>query len=113
VAFLPWRTEVLDAALAFAAETGERAYEHELYRLKGESMRANVATRGWKAQATEYFERAIAIAADRKALLYELRATTSLCRVGGQPARERLARLVDRFAAEDDCADLHAARALL
>jgi len=105
--------EVIDAALAFAAETGQRVYEHELYRLKGECLLVSAATRGQKAEATACFERALAIAADRKALLFELRAATSLCRVDGKPARERLTRLVDRFEGEDDCADLRAARAAL
>jgi hypothetical protein len=59
-----------------------------------------------------YFERALAIAADRKALLFELRAATSLYRLR-KSARERLANVVDRFAVEEDCADLRAARALL
>jgi hypothetical protein len=58
------------------------------------------------------FERALAIAAGQKALLFELRAATSLCRIQ-KSARDRLARLVDRFAAEDDCADLRAAQILL
>ena len=104
--------QVLDAAFSFAAETGERINEPELYRLQGECLLAGAATRGQKAAATECFERALALATDRKALLFELRAATSLCRVR-KSARERLARLVDRFAAEDDCADLRAASALL
>jgi hypothetical protein len=47
------------------------------------------------------------------ALLYELRAAASLCRIGGRDARERLARLVARFGSDVDCADRRAARALL
>jgi hypothetical protein len=77
-------SDALDAAFAFAAETGERIFEHELYRLKGECLLVSAATRGRKATAIECFERAIAIAADRKALLFELRAVTS------QPERENL-----------------------
>jgi hypothetical protein len=104
--------EVVDAALAFAAATDQRVYEHDLYRLKGECVLSSATTRGRKAEATRYFERALAIAADRRALLFELRAATSLFRVR-EEARERLARLADRFAPEDDCADLRTARALL
>jgi hypothetical protein len=103
-------TRALDDALGFAAETDERLYEHELYRLKGECALASAAAR--KADAIEHFERALAIAADRKALLFELRAATSLCLVR-KPAAEQLANLVDRFEVEDDCADLRAARTLL
>jgi DNA-binding winged helix-turn-helix (wHTH) protein/tetratricopeptide (TPR) repeat protein len=103
---------VVDAALAFAAETGERVYEHELYRLKGECRLASASTRRAKSDATEYFDRALAIAARRKALLFELRSATSLCRVEPS-AHERLVGVVGRFSVEDDCADLRAARALL
>jgi DNA-binding winged helix-turn-helix (wHTH) protein len=106
-------TAVVDAALAFAAETGERLYEQELYRLKGECLLSSAATRGQETDAAKYFERALTTAAERKILLYELRAATSLFRTQGRSARERLARLVDRFGAENDCADLRAARALL
>jgi tetratricopeptide (TPR) repeat protein len=106
-------SEVLDAAFAFAAETGERIVEHELHRLRGECLLVGVATPGARARAAEHFERAIAIAAERKVLLYELRAATSLLRLGGKAARERVTRLVERFAAENDCADARIARALL
>jgi DNA-binding winged helix-turn-helix (wHTH) protein/tetratricopeptide (TPR) repeat protein len=104
---------VIDAALAFATETGERLYEHELQRLKGECLLAAGTARRRKAAATEHFERAIAIAAERKALLFELRAATSLCRLTPNGARRHLVRLAGRFGPEDDCADLRAARALL
>jgi DNA-binding winged helix-turn-helix (wHTH) protein len=104
--------DVVDAALAFAAETGERINEPELHRLRGESLLAAATTRGQKGAATASFERAVAIAAAQKALLFELRAATSLCRIQ-KSARDRLARLVDRFDAADDCADLRAASALL
>src|SRR5262245_13318549 len=105
-------TETLDAALAFVAETGERLNEHELHRLKGECALAS-AQAGGKAEAARHFERAITIAADASALLSELRATASLCRIGGRRARDRLSRLLARFGPDDDCADVRAARALL
>ena len=54
----------------------------------------------------------IAIAAERKALLFELRAAMSLLRMRGTAARERVARLVERFDAENDCADARVARSL-
>jgi predicted ATPase/DNA-binding winged helix-turn-helix (wHTH) protein len=105
--------ETLDAAFAFAAETGERFAEPELHRLRGECLLLGAATRGQKERAAEHFERAIAIAAARKASLFELRAATSLLRLRGKPARERVARLVERFDAENDCADARLARGLL
>ena len=76
-------------------------------------MLAGAENRGQTAQAAECFERAIAIAAEQQALLFELRAATSLFRVRGTAVRERVVHLVDRFAAGDECPDLHAARALL
>jgi len=103
---------VLEDALAFAAETGERVYEPELYRLRGECLLAGAAARGRTAAAAAWFERALRTAAERQAFLFELRAATSLSRIR-KSARELLVRLVDRFDAADDCADLCAARAAL
>ena len=103
---------VLEDALAFAAETGERVYEPELYRLRGECLLAGAAARGRTAAAAAWFERALRTAAERQAFLFELRAATSLSRIR-KSARELLVRLVDRFDAADDCADLRAARAAL
>ena len=103
----------LDAAFAFAGETGERVVEHELHRLRGECLLVDVATPDATARAAEHFERAIAIAVERKAVLFELRAATSLLRIRGSGARARVARLVERFDAANDCADARTARALL
>jgi predicted ATPase len=105
--------ETLDAAFAFAGETGERIAEPELHRLRGECLLASATTRGEEERAAEHFERAIAIAAERKALLFELRAATGLLRLGGQAARERVTRLVERFDVENDCVDARLARAVL
>ena len=43
---------VVDSALAFAVETGERLYEPELLRLKAECLLAGVVTGGTRADAT-------------------------------------------------------------
>jgi DNA-binding winged helix-turn-helix (wHTH) protein len=99
--------QVVNAARALVAETGGRAYEAELHRVHGECLRSR------KSEAAACFEQALAIAAQQGALLFELRAATSLFRLRGRAARERLVQLVDRFQTEDDCADLRAARALL
>jgi tetratricopeptide (TPR) repeat protein len=106
-------SELLDRMLAFIAETGERIVEPEIHRLKGECLLAGAATRGQRGDAIGCFERAIALAAGQKALLFELRAAISLFRVRPKATRERLARLVGRFAPEDDCIDLRAAAGLL
>jgi DNA-binding winged helix-turn-helix (wHTH) protein len=105
--------QVLNAADALVAETGERVYEAELHRLSGECVRSLAATPAQKSDAAACFEQALAIAAKDGAFLFELRAATSLFRLRGRAARERLAQLVDRFETEDDCSDLQAARALL
>jgi ATP/maltotriose-dependent transcriptional regulator MalT len=55
--------QVLNAALASAAETGERVYEAELHRLHGECLRSVAATRAQKGDAAACFERALGIAA--------------------------------------------------
>jgi adenylate cyclase len=106
-------SQALDAAFAFMAETGDRSCAHELHRLRGECLLARAENRSQKAQAAECFERAIAIAAEQQALLFELRAATGLFRLRGTVVRERVVRLVDRFPAEDECPDLRAARAVL
>jgi len=62
-------------------------------------------------EAVACFEQALAIAARRGCLLFELPAAHSLCRIGGKADRDRLTRLVDRFAAAEDSPDLRAARA--
>jgi DNA-binding winged helix-turn-helix (wHTH) protein/tetratricopeptide (TPR) repeat protein len=105
--------QVVNAARALVAETGGRAYEAELHRVQGECLRSHAATRSQKDEAATCFERALTIATRDGAALFELRAATSLFRLRGRAARERLVQLVDRFETRDDCADLRAARALL
>jgi len=104
---------VLDAAFAFVAETGERILEHELHRLRGECLLADTTLADGRARAVAQFERALALAAERGALLFELRAATSLLRLDDEAARARVTRLVGRFDAENDCADARVARRLL
>src|SRR5262249_22981028 len=105
--------QALDAGVEFAAETGERFAEHELLRLRGECLLAKAPTRTQKVRASEYFERAIAFAREKKALLYELRAATSLLRLWGESSHELAADLVGRFGPENDCADVRSARSLM
>ncbi len=95
----------VNAALRFVLETGERIYEPELYRLKGECLRAGAAQQA--------FEHAAELASERGALLFELRATTSIARIDPTGARARLLRLLERFGADDDCPDVRAAQHLL
>lgn len=94
-------------------ETGERIAVHELHRLRGEFLLVDVATPNATARTAEHLEWAIAIAAERKAVLFELRAATSPLRIRRSAARERVARLLERFDTVNDCADARTARSLL
>jgi len=98
----PARTNI-DAALAEAARTGERVYEAELHRLRGELDADEAALR-----------QALGIAREQQALSLELRAAmslTRLCRTA--EARALLGDIHARFAEGFDTPDLRDAAALL
>ena len=116
--------QVLDEALALVHRTGERCYEAELYRLKGELLLQR-GTRP-KAQSTEQklvegeesFRQALAVARRQQAKSLELRAAMSLGRLWQQQgkhaeARRLLAEVYGWFTEGFDTADLQEARALL
>ncbi|MCI0409487.1 MAG: hypothetical protein L0191_13165 [Acidobacteria bacterium] len=125
---------VVAEALAVADKYGERVYEAELYRLKGElslqsrssesgvrNQKAKVSdppTPDPQAEAEECFRQAIAIARRQSAKSLELRAVMSLCRLWQQQAkkkqaRQRLAEIYGWFTEGLDTADLQEAKALL
>jgi predicted ATPase len=64
------------AGLAMARKTGERCWDGELYRLKGELLLLSSDQNNTRAQAS--FRRAIDISRGQQATLFELRATASL-----------------------------------
>jgi predicted ATPase len=70
--------------------TGERTYEAELYRVEGELLRAT----GRERKARSRFIHAIETAHKQDAGLFELRATSSLCRLLGDMGRLDVARQV-------------------
>ena len=70
---------VIDEALAQVERTGERYYEAELHRLKGELVLANTPDAADAAE--ECFQRALEIAREQSAKSLELRAATSLARL--------------------------------
>jgi predicted ATPase len=77
---------LLDEALAVSESTGDRYYQSELYRLKGERL----LTREREddiAGAAACFEQAVAIARQQGALSLELRATLSLARLNHADSR--------------------------
>ena len=120
---------VLAEALAFIERTGERFYEAELYRLKGElSLQAEVESRKpvlsavvgaqVEEEAEDCFQKAIEISRRQQAKSLELRAAMSLSRLWQQQgktaeARELLAPVYGWFTEGFDTADLKDAKALL
>jgi TOMM system kinase/cyclase fusion protein len=107
---------VLDEALAAVQKTGERWWEAELYRLKGELVLA--ASAEDYAEAEAYFDHAIDIARRQQAKSLELRAAMSLSRLWQQQGKQaqaydQLAPIYSWFTEGFDTADLQEAKALL
>jgi predicted ATPase len=108
--------EALQEAVDLVETSGERFYEAEIHRLKGELLLAAPAKASTAAEAC--FHKAIEIARSQKAKSWELRAATSLARLWrdqGKPddARALLAPVYDWFTEGFDTADLEEAKALL
>lgn len=103
----------LAEALELVNKTGERAWEAELYRLRGELL--------WMQEMTEAeacFRQAIEIARQQEAKSLELRATVSLCRLWQQQGKREeacrmLAEVYGWFTEGFDTPDLQEAKALL
>ena len=107
---------MLEEALTLAGETGERFWEAELYRLKGEFLLAR--SRESQAQAEASFRQAVERARHQKAKSLELRALISLSRLlqrqgKREEARRMLGDIYGWFTEGFDTADLHEARGLL
>jgi predicted ATPase len=106
---------LLEEALVAVHSTGERFYEAELHRLKGELL---LLATDKEAEAEACFQQALAIARHQQAKSWELRAAMSLSRLWQQQgkrtaARELLAPVYGWFTEGFDTADLHEAKALL
>jgi predicted ATPase len=107
---------VLAEALTLVNTTGERWYESELHRLKGELLLQQNADN--QAEAEVCFHQAIAIAQNQHAKSWELRAATSLARLWQQHGKRQeaydlLAPVYNWFTEGFDTADLQEAKALL
>jgi predicted ATPase len=105
----------IDEGFKFIERTGQRYYEAELHRLKGELLLAQNSS---NAQAQECFRTAIDVARRQHAKSWELRATTSLVRLlrdteRRDEARAMLAEIYNWFTEGFDTADLKDAKALL
>jgi class 3 adenylate cyclase/predicted ATPase len=108
--------KVLKEALALVDTTGERWYESEIYRLKGELLIQKNSDN--QAEAETCFQQAITIARSQQARSWELRAATSLARLWQQQgkrdeARQVLGDVYGWFTEGFDTADLKDAKALL
>jgi predicted ATPase len=113
---------VLAEALAQVEKTGERFYEAEVYRLKGELTLKQSGVRGPESEvqkeAEAYFLKAIEIARKQQAKSLELRAVMSLSRLWQQQGRQKdahqmLAQIYGWFTEGFDTKDLQEAKALL
>ena len=111
--------ELVERALATVARNGERWYEAELLRLRGELTLASTPEVEERAvQAEQSFQCALEVAVQQGAKSWELRAATSLARIWARTGRRRAAQtlLADCYAwftEGFDSADLRAASALL
>jgi predicted ATPase len=124
----------LTEALTVVDKSGERFYEAELYRLKGELTLKQFGVRGGEfgvpntqhptpstqaqAEAEAYFQKAIDIARKQQAKSLELRAVMSLSRLWQsqgkkEEARQMLADIYNWFTEGFDTKDLQEAKALL
>jgi predicted ATPase len=85
---------LLDQALAAVDKTGERYYEAELHRLKGElTLQSPVSSpKSQVADAEKCFWKAIEIACKQQAKSLELRATVSLARLWQRQGKKDEAR---------------------
>jgi predicted ATPase len=107
---------VLAEALTLADTTGERWYESECYRLKGELLLQQNSDN--QAEAETCFQHALEIARNQQAKSFELRTATSLARLWQQQGKRQevhdlLAPVYHWFTEGFDTADLQEAKALL
>ena len=108
--------QVLAEALAYIEQAGERWWEAELHRLKGELLLLQSSDN--HTAAASCFEQALALARRQQAKSWELRAATSLarlwqCQGKRAEAHALLAPIYGWFTEGFDTADLQEARALL
>jgi predicted ATPase len=107
---------LLAEAFAIAERTGERWFEAELHRLRGDWLL--VYCRGKEAEAETCLQQALALAHQQEAKIWELRSAVSLARFWSargrlREARDLLVPLCDAFARSRPIPDIEAAKALL
>jgi predicted ATPase len=106
---------LLDEALQIVERTGERWFAAELNRHKGQLL---LLRQGQSEAAEELYRKALNIAEEQEAKLWELRAAASLARLRRDQdrhaeARDLLAPVYDWFTEGFDTSDLKEAKALL
>ena len=111
---------VLAEALACAHTTGERCWEAELYRLKGELtlQSESQSPKSLPGEAEACFQKALAVARHQSAKSLELRAVMSVSRLWQSrgkkaEAQQLLAEIYGWFTEGFDTKDLQEAKALL
>jgi predicted ATPase/predicted Ser/Thr protein kinase len=105
---------VVEEALALVEQTGERLYESELHRLRGELHLYGSAEPSALRQAEEDFRRALETARRDEARSLELRAAMNLAHLDRAADRRKLLdEVVGRFTEGFQTADLIEARAVL
>jgi len=107
---------VLETTLALVDKTGERYYEAELHRLKGELLLQQSSDN--RAEAETCFHQALSIVRSQQAKSLELRAATSLARLWQSQGKrgeayDLLAPVYGWFTEGFDTADLIDAKTLL
>jgi class 3 adenylate cyclase/predicted ATPase len=110
--------EVLRNALDMVEQTGERWFEPELHRLRGEWLRAHRADAQSDAEAEALFSNALALAQRQGAKLWSLRAALSLARLWASQGKragagELLGSIYRTFTEGFDAPDLVEAKALI
>jgi predicted ATPase/transcriptional regulator with XRE-family HTH domain len=109
---------ILDEALAMTRSSGERMYEAEIHRLRGERLLRGARRDADVRAAETCFEQALDTARLQEALSLELRAAVSLARLRRKRVRHVLVRdliapVYERFEQGFDTVDLREARGLL
>jgi DNA-binding winged helix-turn-helix (wHTH) protein len=107
---------LIDESFAFIERSGQRYYEAELHRMKGELLLARASSNTERAE--QCFRTAIEIALERHAKSWELRATTSLAHLLAKQlkrdkARPMLAEIYGWFTEGFETPDLKDAKNLL
>ena len=115
----------VNLAIRAAKESGERVFEAELYRVRGELMLASVRDDRTKSpevrrkMAARSFRRSIKIAQTQGAKCFELRSTIALCRLFHVDEKKRskvkqlLTKLYCSFSESRETSDLQEAQSLI